>query len=72
MELDDANQQEEMNFEEIVNNLLDQNSQLRLEIAQLKSVLKTETKELGLLQQMRQSQNIPPEVWERLSKLDIR
>lgn len=72
MELENVNQEQEVDVQELVNELLDQNSELRLEIAKLKAVLKMETRELGMLQQMRQSQNIPPEVWERLSKLDIR
>lgn len=58
--------------EDIINELLDQNSQLRMEIATLKTTIKNEIKELELLQQMNQSRNIPPDVWERLSKLDIR
>ena len=58
--------------EDLVNELLDQNSQLRMEIASLKTALKAEVKELELLQQMIQSRNIPPDVWEKLSKLDIR
>lgn len=72
MELNEEQNEQEVDIQDIVNNLLDQNSELRLEIAQLKALLKSETQELALLQQMKQSQNIPPEVWERLSKLDIR
>lgn len=58
--------------QDLINNLLDQNTELRLEIAALRSVVKSEANELQLLQQMRQSQSIPPEIMEKLAKLDIR
>lgn len=58
--------------QDLINNLLDQNTELRLEIAALRSVVKSEANELQLLQQMRKSQSIPPEIMEKLAKLDIR
>lgn len=56
----------------LVEELLNQNSELRTEQASLKAVLKEVSEELNLLIQMKQSQNIPPEALEMLSKLDIR
>jgi regulator of replication initiation timing len=59
-------------MDDIVNDLLDQNGRLRLEIASLKAALKLEAREAQLVSSMKQSQNIPPEALEMLSKLDIR
>lgn len=71
MELDDQNLVQ-IDKNDLVNDLLDQNSQLRLEIAALRASLRAEAKELQLLQQMQQSRNIPPELWEKIAHLDIR
>lgn len=62
----------EANKQDLVEELIDQNSQLRMEIASSKAVLKALSNEFVLLQKMKNSQNIPPDVWEKLSKLDIR
>lgn len=53
----------------IIEELLDQNASLRLELAIL-SAMKKEQDELEA--KMQDSQNIPPEALEMLSKLDIR
>lgn len=71
MELDEQNIVQ-IDKNDLVNDLLDQNSQLRLEIAALRASIKTEAKELQLLRQMQQSRDIPPELWEKISHLDIR
>ena len=57
------------NNEKVVLDLLEQNMQLRLEAAVLRAAIQ-EIQELE--QKMQQSQNIPPEALEMLSKLDIR
>jgi regulator of replication initiation timing len=62
----------QIDMDDIVNDLLDQNGRLRLEIASLKAALKLEAREAQLVSSMKQSQNIPPEALEMLSKLDIR
>lgn len=62
----------QIDMDDVVNDLLDQNSRLRLEIASLKASLKFEAQEAQRLASMKQSQNIPPEAWEMISKLDIR
>jgi hypothetical protein len=54
---------------ELLEELLNQNSQLRLELATLSALKK---KMDGLEKRMEQSQQIPPEAMEMLSKLDIR
>lgn len=59
----------EANPTDIIEQLLDQNAQLRLELAVLAS-LKKQQEDIDA--QMKQSQNIPPEAMELLSKLDIR
>ena len=59
----------EANPTDIIEQLLDQNAQLRLELAVLASLKK---KQEDIDAQMKQSQNIPPEAMELLSKLDIR
>lgn len=58
--------------ESVINELLDQNSQLRLEIATLRAEFKRLGRELQLLEGMKQSQNIPPELLEKISSLDFR
>lgn len=70
MELEQESTQ--IDSEQVINELLDQNAQLRIEIANLRSVFVSEAKEFQLLQQMKNSQNIPPEAMEMLSKLDVR
>jgi len=61
-----------LDMDEVVNGLLEQNSQLRLELASLKASLKQAIQESTRLAQMKQSQNIPKEAWEMISQLDIR
>lgn len=58
--------------ESVINELLDQNSQLRLEIATLRAEFKRLGRELQLLEGMKQSQNIPPELLEKISSFDFR
>ena len=58
--------------EAIINELLDQNSELRLEIASLRAEFKRLGKQLQLLEGMKQSQQIPDDILEKISKLDIR
>ena len=53
----------------VIEELLKQNTELRLELAVL-SAMKKQQDDLDV--QMKQSQNIPPEAMELLSKLDIR
>lgn len=60
------------NDEAVINELLDQNSQLRLEIAALRAEFKRLGKELQLLEGMKQSQNIPPEFLEKISSFDLK
>lgn len=56
-------------LQKIINDLLNQNAQLRLEVAWLRAAVE-EQKDIE--RQMEQSRNIPPEALEMLSKLDIR
>lgn len=58
-----------MNIEKVIQDLLAQNAQLRLEAAVLRATL---DEEADIARQLEQSQNIPPEAWEMLSKLDIK
>lgn len=59
----------EANVEKIIADLLNQNAQLRLEAA----ILRASVDQINDIErQMEQSQNIPPEALEMLSKLDIR
>ena len=58
--------------ERVINELLQQNAQLRLDIAVQQALLASLSQELELLRQMRASQRIPPDLAEMLSKLDIR
>lgn len=58
----------ETNPGKIINDLLNQNAQLRLEIAVLRAAI-SDAEDLEI--KMQQSQNIPPEALEILSKLDI-
>ena len=58
--------------ERVINELLQQNAQLRLDIAVQQALLASLSQELELLRQMRSSQHIPPDLAEMLSKLDIR
>jgi hypothetical protein len=55
--------------QKVIMDLLNQNAQLRLEAAALRSIIEQENE---IQQKMKESQNIPPEAWEVLSKLDIR
>lgn len=59
----------EADLKKVIEELLDQNAQLRLELAVLSS-MKKQLEEIE--EQMKASQNIPPEAMELLSKLDIR
>ena len=58
-----------MNVEKVIQDLLTQNAQLRLEAAILRATIDEEDE---IARQMEQSRNIPPEALEILSKLDIR
>lgn len=58
-----------MNVEKVINDLLTQNAQLRLELAILRTMAEEEAE---LMRQMEESRNITPEVMEILSKFDIR
>ena len=59
-------------YEQIISDLLNQNTELRYEVAALKATLKSLSEELDIQKQMQNSRNIPPEAWELISKLDIR
>ena len=59
-------------YEQVISDLLDQNTTLRYELAALKATLKSLSEELDIQKQMQNSRNIPPEVWDVISKLDIR
>jgi hypothetical protein len=56
----------------VIAELLAQNTSLRYEGAVLSANLKEIMKEIELVRQMEQSRNIPPDLLEMLSKLDIR
>jgi hypothetical protein len=56
----------------VIAELLAQNTSLRYEGAALSAKLKGILEEIDLVRQMDQSKNIPPNVLEMLSKLDIR
>lgn len=58
-----------MNVGKIIQDLLVQNAQLRLEAATLRATLEEEAE---LERKMEESKNISPEIMEVLSKLDIR
>jgi len=60
------------NYSQVIANLLQQNAELRLEFAVLRHQAEELSKELDIQRQMIQSTNIPPDVLEMLSKLDIR
>lgn len=62
----------EVDVQEVVAGLLKQNAELRLEIATHAGMIKSLSKELELARQMKQSQTIPPDLAEMLSKLNIR
>lgn len=53
----------------IIDELLEQNSKLRLELATLAAIHKHQTE---IEEKMKQSQQISPEAMEMISKLDIR
>lgn len=57
--------------ERVINELLQQNTQLRLDVAVQQALLASLSQELELLRQMQASQRIPPDVAELLSKLGI-
>ena len=71
MELNNAENQDAL-LQSIIAQLVDQNSQLRLELAAARAQLAELGKELDVLEQMKSSQAIPPEALELISKLDIR
>lgn len=56
----------------VIDELLRQNAQLRFDIAVQHALLTSLSEELELLRQMQESQHIPPDLAEMLSKLDIR
>ena len=56
----------------VIAELLAQNTSLRYEGAVLSAKLKGIREEIDLIRQMGESRNIPPELLEMLSKLDIR
>ena len=67
MELDN-----QLDSKALLEELIQQNSLLRLEIAQLRVVLKQAVEQLRTESQIEQSRNIPPEILERIAQLDIR
>ena len=58
--------------DQVINELLRQNAQLRLDVAVQQALLSSLSQKLELSRQMRESQRIPPSLAEMLSKLDIR
>lgn len=61
-----------VNPRDLIDELLNQNTSLRMEAASLSAKLRELKTEVDLMRQMEQSRNIPPDVIEMLAKLDIR
>lgn len=70
MELD--NDMQPQNADSIIHQLIEQNSQLRLEIATLRTAFIEIAQEFMIAKQMKESRNISPDILEKLSQLDIR